>query len=167
MAPPEVRTFGLDLSRAQLARARRNAPRAGLVRADMEDDVFRAATFDVVTSFWAAYAYLDDEGRILDLVRRMTRWLRPAGVLYLEVLAPEDLPGFNDSVFAARTGFRVQARSPDWTRWAYLDSGGEHRMTSPPVAAFRAVLDPCFDAVEAEHDGTFMTHVVARGRRRG
>jgi len=132
----------------------------------MSADVIRAGSLDLVTSFWAAYAYLDDAARILSLVGRMVEWLRPDGALYMEVLAPEDLPGFNASAFSARTGFTVRSRSEDWIRWAYRDSGGEHRMTSPPVARFIEALSGRFRSVEADHDGSFMTHLVADGRRR-
>ncbi|MGC8794871.1 MAG: hypothetical protein ACP5U2_15940 [Bryobacteraceae bacterium] len=50
-------------------------------------------------------------------------------------------------------------------RWGYRDSGGEHRMTSPPLGFFTAALAAVFACLQAEHDGSFMVHLIGTGRR--
>lgn len=163
--PEGVSSTGLDASLAQLERARRACPHAAFVCADMMQPAFLPACFDLVTSFWAAYCYLDSLTRIAAWLDNLIAWVRSGGACYFEVLLPEDVAGFNRSRFAEATGFRVFARSADWVRWGYRDSGGVHAMTSPPLGFFTAPLALAFDRVEAEHDGAFMVHVVALGRR--
>jgi hypothetical protein len=156
---------GLDASPAQLARARQAVPAAHFVCADMVSPVFAPRSFDLITGFWAGYCYLDSFGRIAQWLDNIVAWLCPGGAAYLEILLPEDVAAFNDSRYAAATGFRVWPRSPDWVRWVYRDSGGDHRMTSPPLGFFTAPLAGAFDELEAEHDGAFMVHVIGLGRR--
>ncbi len=163
----KTRQVGVDLSAAQLARARENAPGATLLHANMTEVELEAGAFDLVTSFWAAYCYLGSAARIASLVRRAVDWTAPGGALYFEVLLPRDLEEFNRSHFAARTGFAVSPLTPDYEGWQYEDSGGMHVMTSPPLEAFLDLLSPRFREVEAKHDGAFMVHVIATGRTGG
>jgi hypothetical protein len=163
--PDRARMLGLDLSRAQLARARTLAPHADFVCADMARAPIAAGSFDLVTSFWAGYCYLDAETRIEALLREATRWIRGHGTLYIEVLLARDLESFNRSRFSEATGFKVIPRSRDYSLWRYDDAGGSHLMTSPPLAFFIEILAPEFDCIEARHDGAFMVHLIASGRK--
>lgn len=158
---------GLDASMAQLECARRANPQAAFVCGDMAQGALAPRSFDLVTNFWAGYCYLDSFRGIAGLLDDMIAWLRPGGACYLEILLPEDVADFNQSRYAEATGFRVFARSPDWVRWGYRDSGGEHLMTSPPLGFFTAPLAAAFDRLEAEHDGAFMVHLIASERRSG
>jgi hypothetical protein len=92
-------------------------------------------------------------------------WVRPGGACYLEVLLAEDVASFNASRYAAATGFRTYARTPDFSRWGYRDPGGEHHMTSPPLEFFTAPLSAAFERLEAGHDGAFMVHLIGTGKR--
>ncbi len=159
-----VRKVGLDLSRAQLEAAQRVNPEASFIRGDMASSVFRGASFDLVTSFWGAYCYLENVDRILAFLHNAIESTRPGGAFYMEVLLAEDLEAFNQSIFAGRTGFRVSPRRPDYSQWSYRDSGGEHIMMSPPLDLFVSVLSQSFARVEAEHDSGFMVHLIATGR---
>ena len=163
--PDQVRKIGLDLSAAQLTRARANTPEATFVRADMSVPPFRARTFDLVTNFWAAYCYLGSTARIESFLNTSIALVREGGALYFEVLLPKDLESFNRSHFAERTAFSVTPLTSDYTEWSYEDSGGRHVMTSPPLEVFLAPLSAHFEAVEADHDGAFMVHVIARHRK--
>lgn len=160
-----VRKVGLDLSPAQLDRAQRANPDARFVRGDVSHKVFRQAAFDLVTSFWAAYCYLNGIDRIRSFIRGAIDCTRAGGAIYLEVLLAKDLETFNLSGYTERTGFLVSPRSPDYTRWSYRDAGGEHVMTSPPLELFIEPLSESFARVEAEHDSGFMVHVIATGKR--
>ncbi len=164
--PSAARQVGLDLSTAQLRRARALAPQAAFVCADMAQSVFARGSFDLVTSFWAAYCYLDDFDRIAQFLENVIAWVRPAGACYLEILLAGDVASFNASRYAGATGFQVFARTPDFVRWGYRDRGGEHLMTSPPQEFFTEPLAAAFDRVEAEHDGAFMVHLIAHGKHR-
>lgn len=164
---PEVgRRTGIDLSAAQLARARARNPSALFVQADVLEAALPACSADLVTCFWGAYCYLDDPARIERLLHNALHWVADGGALYIELLLPEALRSFNDCGFAGRTAFRVLARSDDYRRWAYEDCGGRHLMTSPPLDWFTARLEPHFERLSVEHDGGFMSHLVATGRRR-
>lgn len=163
--PDTIRKAGLDGSLDQLELARIGNPQAWFVCADMNRNMFPDRTFDLITSFWAAYCYLNSFERIKALVRKVIGWTREGGAIYLEVLLPEDLKTFNLSAYANKTGFRVSPRSPDFTEWCYRDMGGEHNMTSPPLELFIEPLSASFSKVEAAHDSRFMVHVIATGKR--
>jgi len=71
--------LGVDLSVEQLRIARRLAPRAGLVQADLVDFSMQPRSVDAVVSFFALghlppYAHAP-------LLRRAATWLRPRGLL--------------------------------------------------------------------------------------
>ena len=163
--PGRARRVGLDLSHAQLMRAKRSAPDADFVCADMARAPLSAASFDLVTNFWAGYSYLGSCERIGSLLRDAMRWIRPGGTLYMEVLLARDLESFNRSGFADATGFAVVPRSQDYTAWCYDDTGGRHVMMSPPLEFFLDILTPQFERIEALHDAAFMVHLIATQRK--
>lgn len=156
---------GLDASLDQLRVARGRRPGDQFVQADMGRSAFDPASFDLVTSFWGAYCYLDDTARILRWFQRARDSVRAGGALYVEVLLAEDLASFNRSKYAGRTAFRVEDRGRNFERWAYRDSGGWHSMTSPPLERFLELVEGHFEKVEAVHDGRFMVHLMAEGKR--
>lgn len=162
--PEGISQVGLDASLAQLESACAANPQASFVCADMARSVLAPGSFDLVTHFWAGYCYLDDQARITTLLNNIIAWTRPGGACYMEVLLPGDVATFNASGYARATGFHVYARTPDFVRWGYLDSGGRHEMTSPPLEFFTAPFEAAFSKVEAEHDGAFMVHLIAVGR---
>lgn len=163
--PEEITRVGLDRSMPQLGHARTANPQALFVCADMVQCALAPGSFDLVTHFWAGYCYLDDLARIAALLENLIAWTRPGGACYMEVLLAGDVATFNASGYARATGFRVFSRTPDFVRWGYLDSGGRHEMTSPPLEFFTAPLGAAFSRVEAEHDGAFMVHLIATGRK--
>jgi Methyltransferase domain len=163
--PDRAQMVGLDVSEAQLALARSNAPYALFVCGDMAEMVFPPASFDLVSNFWAGYCYLRSRQRIAALVRAAVEWVAPGGALYIEVLLGRDLASFNQSRYALRIGFAVTPLSHDFAEWQYDDLGGCHLMTSPPLEDFLEIVSPAFTTVEARHDGGFMIHLVATGRR--
>lgn len=78
---------GVDLSAPLLARARarRAAPRPGLVRADMRRLPFADGAFGAVVNFFTSFGYFDDpgdDGRVLGEVRRV---LAPGGAFLSDV----------------------------------------------------------------------------------
>ena len=163
--PGRARQVGIDLSTAQLACARRNAPEASFINADMAHFDVAESSLDLVTNFWAGYCYLASRERIASLVRRATGWLGKGGALYFEILLARDLESFNASRYSSRTGFAVAPQSEDYSEWSYEDIGGRHVMTSPPLEMFLELVEGKFEDVEAKHDGGFMVHLIARGRR--
>ncbi len=160
----QVLKTGVDLSAAQIERARSRNPEADFLIADVLSADLPDSGFDLVTCFWAAYCYLGSIPRIGKLLDRAVAWTRPGGSLYFEILLPGDLLTFNSSEFAKATGFRVTQAALDDPNWAYTDYGGTHRMVSPPLSFFEARLAPHFTQIVAEHDGGFMTHLRAQGR---
>ena len=161
---PEVGwRLGVDLSPAQLQIARLRNPQAQFLCANVLEVTLPQVSYDLVTCFWGAYCYLDDNQLIATLLQRMLAWTAPGGALYLELLTPDVLASFNASEFAQRTGFRVEPRSGDYTRWSYSDAGGHHLMTSPTREWFLEQLTGHFRDVRLHEDGGFMSHLVATG----
>lgn len=142
---PSHQRMGIDMSAAQLEKARLQNPGVHFIRADItEHELPEGQRFDLVTNFWSAYSYLNDEDAIRALVQKLVRWTAPGGALYLELTVPELLEDFNDSGFAAETGARVSLQSPDGVRWLYDDAGGVHQMMSPPLEFFTGLIAPHF-----------------------
>jgi SAM-dependent methyltransferase len=71
--------LGVDLSMAQLRLARRLAPRASLVLADLTTFQLAPASVDAVVSFFSL-GHLPPSAHA-DLVARIATWLRPGGLL--------------------------------------------------------------------------------------
>lgn len=163
------RQLGVDLSEAQLARARDNAPHAAFLRADVDQLALVPGSFDLISNFWGGYCYLGSEARIAALVARAVEAIAPGGALYFEILVPRDLASFNESRYAGRTGFAVTPLGDapgdaGYADWLYEDVAGRHVMHSPPLEMFVAQVAPWFERVEAAHDGGFMVHLIATGR---
>ena len=163
---PYHRRVGIDISGAQLRRARQRNPGVSFVQADICGYEFLdEQRFDLVTSFWSAYSYLSDEAKIRAMVERLVRWTAPGGSLYLEATVPEDLNTFNDSDFAKETGTKVALESPDGVRWQFHDPGGIHRMLSPPKEFFTELIAPHFARVESEVVIRAVRQFIATGKK--
>ena len=163
---PNHQRMGIDLSRAQLERARQQNPGVSFIQADVADYEFpNGRRFDLVTNFWSAYSYLNDEGAIRALVQKLVRWTAPGGSLYLELTVPELLEDFNDCGFAAETGTKVVLQSPDRVRWQFHDVGGVHSMVSPNRDFFTALIAPHFAYIDHSTVVRSIRQLVARGKR--
>ena len=163
---PSHRRMGIDMSAAQLEQARLHNPGVPFIEADITDyEVPDGQRFDLVSNFWSAYSYLNDEDAIRELVEKLVRWTAPGGALYLELTVPEMLEEFNDSEFAAETGARVSLQSPDGVRWNYHDAGGVHRMMSPRLEFFTDIIAPHFAGMNHSTVVRAVRQLVAWGKR--
>jgi len=72
---------GVDVSREQIARARRNAPAAEVIHASLLDVDFAQASFDAVVVFYVI-DHLPREAHA-ELLAKIHRWLRPGGWLLI------------------------------------------------------------------------------------
>jgi hypothetical protein len=114
-----------------------------------------------VTSFWGAYSYLGSQGAVASMLRRMVTWLDRPGALYVEVIDPARLAGFNATSFARAHGFEVEVIDAAQGRWRYRDSGGAHELCSPPPERFTQLLRAQGLAVERVGDVQTMVQLVA------
>ena len=78
---------GVDMSAAQIERARRNVPKAMFIQADIAEVEVPAGSFDGVTAFYSV-SHLPREEHA-SLFERVARWLRPDG-LFLATLGATD-----------------------------------------------------------------------------
>lgn len=82
---------GVDVSAAQIDRARANVPEARFIHRDMLGVSFDDASFDAIVSFYAIeHVPREEHGR---LFKRFCRWLRPGGRLLFTLEAGGDEPG--------------------------------------------------------------------------
>ncbi|MEX1255830.1 MAG: class I SAM-dependent methyltransferase [Dehalococcoidia bacterium] len=88
--------IGVDFSGGQLALARKQAPKAGLVHADMARCAFRRASLDAVVSFYAIFHLPLSEHR--PLISRVSEWLKPGGYL-LATFSPDRQEGYTEDFF--------------------------------------------------------------------
>ncbi len=109
-----ARTIGLDVSSGQLALARRNAPDAVFVRADIAEVAFAPASFAVVAAFWSLIHVRRD--RHAEVLGRVRTWLRPGG-LFVGTLGSGDNP---------------EERNPDFfgapMYWSHFDAEVNRRL---------------------------------------
>lgn len=91
VALAEGRTVtGVDISAAQVEAARRNAPAATFLHADMTSLAFDAGSFDAVVAFYSL-THVPRE-LVPPLLARIREWLVPGGVLIV-TMGVEDDPG--------------------------------------------------------------------------
>ncbi len=84
-----ARVVALDRSSAQLSLARRHAPDAIPVRADMAEVRFRRGSFDAVVAFWTLIHVRRDRHRAV--LSNIHDWLRPGG-MFAGTLGTSDSP---------------------------------------------------------------------------
>ncbi len=84
------RLTGIDISREQVRRARRNVPEATFRQADMTTLEWPSASLDAVVAFYSLTHVPRDEQATL--LRRIRDWLRPGG-RFIASLGVEDDPG--------------------------------------------------------------------------
>ncbi len=164
---PHHQRMGIDLSAAQLEKARQQNPGVPFIQADLAEYEFPdGQRFDLVTNFWSAYSYLNDEGAIRSFVQELVRWIAPGGSLYMELTVPELVEDFNDCEFAVETGTRVVLQSPDGVRWQFHDVGGVHCMVSPKLDFFIDLIAPHFAVVDHSMVVRSIRQLVAQRKRR-
>jgi len=134
---------GVDISTKQLASARRNVPGAELIRADLREVDFPAASFDGVCALYSiAHVPREDHAQLFLAVRR---WLRPGGVFFAS-LGSGDLPTWTGDWLGVPMFFSSYS-APENRR--LLDEAG-----------LEAVHDEIVTMREPEGDATF--HWVIR-----
>jgi predicted TPR repeat methyltransferase len=85
------RLTGVDLSQAQLRRARERLPGANLIHGDFTTVELPSSSFDAVVSFYVLNNLPQEE--LAPLLRRVAGWLRPAG-WFLASVPSSDNPGW-------------------------------------------------------------------------
>lgn len=90
------RVVGVDLSSGQLALARKQAPDADFLLADMTTCAFAPASFDAIVSFYAIFHLPREHHEYL--FRRMHGWLKTGGLL-LASLAMTDEGSYTEDFF--------------------------------------------------------------------
>jgi SAM-dependent methyltransferase len=90
------RVIGVDLSFAQVARARRNVPQAAFLQADMAELALAPESLDAIAAFYSLI-HLPREEQVA-LLARLAAWLRPGGLLVATMGMRAD-PGSVDGFF--------------------------------------------------------------------
>jgi SAM-dependent methyltransferase len=94
-----------DLARAMVTRGRARVPRAGWLRADVQELPYPAAMFDaVISNFGAVLA-----PRARRTARELVRVTRPGGIVVLTAWVPDGLPGSLDARVDRPEGMRSPA----------------------------------------------------------
>ena len=112
---------GVDISPAQVERARERVPEARFVCADIMETSFEDGSFDAVVAFYALFHLPRDEHR--PLLERIRRWLRPGGHL-LATVANSDHAGYTEPDFFGATMYWSHFRA-DWYERTLVELGFE------------------------------------------
>jgi SAM-dependent methyltransferase len=79
-------TVGLDLSAALLRVARRDAPEAPYVRADMRELPFADESFDLVVNLFTSFGYFQDDREHARVLARVREAMKPRGTFVIDFL---------------------------------------------------------------------------------
>lgn len=183
---PEVDRTGLDLSPGMLAYARKNNPQVPLVQGDFRNrELFAPGSFNVISSMWWAYSYLETFREIEQFVSNVAYWLADDGIFFLPIgdytiLAqtwspvPQELPYHLNPNLQIGGGIRITGLT-----WSYDDVGGKRHenmlFPQPPemVAMMRRHFPSAFEfpytqyyravlASKSELDPSFVADIVAK-----
>jgi SAM-dependent methyltransferase len=166
---PDISCAGLDLSPAMLAVAREANPGALFVEGDfLAPRPDFEGRFALTTCMWGAYGLQESVAHVERLVERLTQWTRPGGTVFMPVFDPARFVSLRAE---GRLMPAVTLRSPDGTRWSFLEPDGKvhEDVLAPPLEVMRAMFEPAFDSVELspypDSPGIPMAALTARGRR--
>ena len=129
---------GVDLSGAQLRRARKRVPEATFVQADLTELELGPGSVAAVASFYVLNHVPREH--LAPLFERIRRWLAPDGLL-LTTLGASDLPGWTGDWLGAPTYF--SGFPPETNRSLLVDAG------------FELVRDELVTIREPEGEATF------------
>jgi SAM-dependent methyltransferase len=79
-------TVGLDLSASLLRVARRDAPDAPYVRADMRELPFADESFDLVVNLFTSFGYFEDDREHARVLARVREAMKPSGTFVIDFL---------------------------------------------------------------------------------
>ena len=79
-------TVGLDLSASLLRVARRDAPDAPYVRADMRELPFADESFDLVVNLFTSFGYFEDDREHARVLARVREAMKPRGTFVIDFL---------------------------------------------------------------------------------
>ncbi|MEO1211529.1 MAG: class I SAM-dependent methyltransferase [Cyanobacteria bacterium J06638_20] len=83
---PETERTGVDLSDAMLCKARGINPCIPLIQGDLRNrKLFGRGSWDVISSMWWAYSYLDTIRQIKKFIRNVSFWLTQEGYFFLPI----------------------------------------------------------------------------------
>lgn len=134
-----ARVVEVDISSAQLELARRNAPDASLVRADVAEVAFEPRSFDAVVAFWSLiHVPRELHGSV---IARIHAWLKPGGV-FAGTLGSGDNPAEHVQDFYGAPMY-----------WSHFDAG-------EPKASSASRL-PLLEADEIEDEGETHLWLIA------
>lgn len=145
---------GLDISPQQLKIGQRDHPEATYILGDVLE-IESVSAFDLVTSFWLAYGYLDDTELIEQFCLKMVNWIKPGGNLILEVGDGQFVRTWNLTSRAQNSIERVFPRTDDWLKWTFFDRGGAHNLTTPDYSFFDDLLGRFFVEYERRFDNNW------------
>jgi SAM-dependent methyltransferase len=147
---PDVRRAGLDLSPAMIEVARRENPHVEFVIGDylVERSEWHGE-WDLVTSMWQAYSYVDTTNDVIRLVENLASWTSVGGACFvpfcdLEVLCGHSIP-FRRSLDTLDGTLQIDA-----VVWSCLEpSGRQHvQLIAPHRDFFAREFRKYFDEVK-------------------
>ncbi|MGB0563767.1 MAG: UbiA family prenyltransferase, partial [Spirulinaceae cyanobacterium] len=154
---PEIERTGLDISPAMLAVARQANPNIPLLEGDYRDQRPQwQGQWDLVSSMWWAYGYVESLAELEQLVANFADWTSDRGVCFLPVCEPEligvgklKLPYTytNDDELGGYGG-SIQFEAVIWT-WIDEQTGKRHEnMIAPQLAHLMSLFEKYFQHVE-------------------
>ena len=166
---------GLDLSPAMLAAAQRSNPDINLYEWDFRKDVGQwHGKWDLVSSLWCAYFYVDTVAEVDILIRNMAQWTSAQGTCFMpafdaDMLLTQPVP---DNVPYGSDDGRLSVDGVICT-WVAEPSGKRHvNLVVPRIAHMTEVFEEFFSEVTVLEYPKFQPDprsgrkaIVAKGKR--
>ena len=89
---PGTSRGGIDISKDMLARAERVNPGIQFLNGDMRDrGLIDCRSYNIISSMWWAYSYLDTIRQIKRFIKNVSQWLTPEGYFFLPIASIANL----------------------------------------------------------------------------
>lgn len=155
-----VDIVGIDRSEPMLDRARRRRPAVPLVRGDIRQLPFRAASFGMVLAPYGILQSLLRDRDVADTLRAVGRVLRPGGLFGIDLVP--DVPHWREY----RNRVQLRGRAAGGRHLTLIESVRQDRVRRLTTFEQRYVERRAGSVIEHQFDLTFRTLSVEQMRRR-
>lgn len=169
----KVERTGFDLSPAMLKIARRKNPDIPLIQGDFRNNsLFEKGQWDVISSMWWAYSFVESISEIDQLIQNISDWLTDDGVCFMPICEPaknlyngeikipyvavENAPAYGGKILVTAV------------LWSWIEASGKRHdnMLVPQIEYMVEMFKNHFEFVEVrEYADGYYRAIIARKKK--